>query len=131
MTTQLWPICWAKSLSRDSNRAHNAMWPLYGGTLGTWKSSYPDSTTYLNPKGISSSVATYNVGSDPPVDCRSADVLNCRSGAAPSAVRFITGAAPPPVTSVPGVAYRDPLLSGPALGPGVTTLAITMPPRVV
>ena len=35
------------------------MWPLHGGTLGIWRSSYPDLTTYLNPKGISSSVATY------------------------------------------------------------------------
>ena len=35
------------------------MWPLHGGTLGIWRSSYPDLTTDLNPNGISSSVATY------------------------------------------------------------------------
>ena len=50
---------------------------------------------------------------------------------APSATRFIAGAAPPPVTRVSGVACRAPLLSGPALGPGVPTPAATMPPRVV
>ena len=106
------------------------MWPLHGGTLGIWRSSYPDLTTYLNPKGISSSVATYcGIGSASRLPLRRRPELPFRCHALGCSVHHRCSASARDQRAWRSVSWFA--LVRPALGPGTTTFAVTMLPRVV
>ena len=109
------------------------MWPLHGGTLGIWRSSYPARLVHLSQSQWGQFQR-----------CHLAPIVGDRIRqwiAAPrpswiAAPDFALGysvhrrcrhAASPPVTRVPGIACRAPLLSGTELELGVPT-GLPLPP---